>query len=274
VSRGYFETAGIRLIEGRLFQDGDGPGAPNVAIINHTMARMHWPSQSAIGHRIRPSFADPWCTIIGVVADVKNAGVDKPTGTEVYLPYRQPHGSGNRTTYLLLRTAGDPGGLASTVRREIQALDASLPVASVRSMDEVLSSVQSRPRFLTLLLTLFSTVALVLAAVGLYGVISYSVAQRTSEIGIRVSMGAQPADVLKLILGQGLRLGLVGVAAGAAGAILLTRLMRGLLFGINAFDLTTFAAMAVVLLAVVVLASYVPARRATKIDPMVALRYE
>jgi putative ABC transport system permease protein len=144
----------------------------------------------------------------------------------------------------------------------------------VRTMDDVLSVAQSRPRFLTLLLALFSSVALVLAAVGLYGVISYSVAQRTSEIGIRISMGAQPGDVLKLILGQGLRLGVCGVSAGAAGAFLLTRLMRGLLFGINAFDPMTFAAMAAILLAVVILASYVPARRATKVDPMVALRYE
>jgi putative ABC transport system permease protein len=274
VSKGYFETAGIRLIDGRFFNGGDGQGAPNVAIVNQTMARMFWPNQNPIGRRVRPSFTDPWCIIVGVVADVKNAGIDKPTGTEIYLPYSQPQGSGNRTSYVLLRGAGDGAGLAGAARREIQTLDAALPVAQMRSMEDVLSAAQSRPRFLTLLLTLFSTVALVLAAVGLYGVISYSVAQRTSEIGIRISMGAQSGDVLKLILGQGLRLGLFGVAVGAAGAVAFTRLIRGLLFGIDAFDPLTFAAMAAVLLGVVVMASYVPARRATKVDPMVALRYE
>jgi putative ABC transport system permease protein len=141
-------------------------------------------------------------------------------------------------------------------------------------MEEVLSAAQSRPRFLTLLLLLFSSVALVLAAVGLYGVISYSVAQRTNEIGIRIAIGAQSGDVLKMVLGQGLRLGLCGVAVGAAGAFALTRLIRGLLFGINSFDPVTFGTMAVALMAVTILACYVPARRATKVDPMVALRYE
>jgi putative ABC transport system permease protein len=274
VSKGYFETAGIRLIEGRFFDDRDGAGAPNAAIVNMTLARIFWPNQSALGRRLRPSFNDPWCSIVGVVADVKNAGIEKPVGSEIYLPYNQPHGSGSRTEYVLLRAAGDPAGLAGAVRREIHSLDPALPVASIRSMDDVLSAAQSRPRFLTLLLTLFSSVALVLAAVGLYGVISYSVARRTSEIGIRIAMGAQSSDVLKMVLGQGLRLGLCGVAAGAAGAFALTRLIRGMLFGINAFDPLTFAAMAVVLIAVTVLACYVPAQRATKVDPMVALRYE
>jgi putative ABC transport system permease protein len=274
VSKGYFETAGIRLIDGRFFDDLDGAGAPNAVIINQTMARMFWPNQSAIGHRIRPSFRDPWCTIVGVVADVKNAGIEKPTGSEIYLPYSQTQGSGTRDQYVLLRAAGDSAALAGAVRREIRALDPALPVASVRSMDDVLSAAQSRPRFLTLLLTLFSSLALVLAAVGLYGVISYSVAQRTNEIGLRIAMGAQSGDVLKMVLGQGLRLGLCGVAVGAAGAFALTGLTRGLLFGITAFDPMTFAAMAVLLIVVTILACYVPARRATNVDPMVALRYE
>ena len=274
VSPGYFETAGIRLIEGRLFDRRDGPGAPDVAIVNQTMARMFWPKESAIGRRMRPSFTDPWCTIVGVVADVRNAGIDKPVGSEIYLPYNQPQGAGNRTTYVMMRTAGDAGAAIRGARREIKALDPSLPVANVRSMEDVLAAAESRPRFLTLLLTLFSSVALVLAAVGLYGVISYSVAQRTGEIGIRIAMGAQARDVLRMVLGQGLRLGLCGVALGAVGAFLLTRLIRGLLFGIDYLDPVTFATMAGVLIAVTALACYVPARRAAKVDPMVALRYE
>ena len=164
--------------------------------------------------------------------------------------------------------------LAQAARQEIRALDPALPVAAVRTMDDVLSAAQSRPRFLTLLLALFSAVALVLAAVGLYGVISYSVAQRTNEVGIRMAMGARPRDVQSMILAQGLRLGALGVALGAAGAFALTRLIRGLLFGVSSFDPATFLAMAVVLIGVTLAACYVPARRATQVDPMSALRYE
>ena len=244
VSRGYFETMGIRLIDGRYFDQRDGPGATNVAIVNQTMARMFWQNQSPIGRRVRPGFTDPWCTVVGVVADVRNAGIDRPVGSEIYLPYSQPQASGNRNSFIAVRTAGDTGSTAGAVRGEIHALDPALPVASLRTMDDVLSAAESRPRFLTLLLTLFSSVALVLAAVGLYGVIAYSVAQRTGEIGIRIAMGAQSGDVLRMVLGQGLRMGLCGVAIGAGGAFLLTRLISGLLFGISSFDPGTFVTMA------------------------------
>jgi len=270
----YFETMGIRLIEGRYFDDRDGEGAPLTVMVNQSTARAYWPGESALGHRMKPGFQGEWRTIVGVVEDVKNAGIDKPTGTELYIPFRQAVGMGMRTGYAVLRTKGDPVQMISPARNVIRELDSSLPVAAVRTMDEVLSSAQARPRFLTMLLSLFSGVALVLAAVGIYGVISYSVAQRTSEFGIRMAMGASPVNVLGMVLKQGLVLGGIGVAIGAAGALALTRLIRGLLFGISSFDPLTFIVMAVALTAVTLAACWAPARRATRVDPMVALRYE
>lgn len=270
----FFETMGIRLIEGRYLDRRDGANAPQTVVVNQTLARVYWPGESAIGHRMKPGGAKDWSTVVGVVADVKNAGIDKPTGTELFLPYRQTQGFGIRNAYLLVRTVGDPDKLVSPVRREINAIDSSLPVSSVRTMEEVMGAAQSRPRFIALLLTMFAGVALVLAAVGLYGVISYSVAQRTGEFGIRMALGAAPGNVLGMVVGQGLRLGLIGVVIGGLGAAILTRFMRGLLFGVGAFDPLTFITMAGVLGAVMLAACYVPARRATRVDPMVALRYE
>jgi predicted permease len=270
----YFETMGIRLVEGRFPDERDGANAPLVLIVNQTLARMYWPGESALGHRMKPSFQGEWRTIVGVVEDVKNGGIDKPTGTELYVPYGQTGGQGMRSAYVILRTQGDPVRMASAARAIIREMDASLPVSSVRTMDEVMSLAQSRPQFLTMLLTLFSSVALVLAAVGIYGVISYSVAQRTNEFGIRMAMGASPRDVLRMVLGQGLLLGGLGVAVGAAGALALTRLIRGLLFGISSFDPVTFIVMALAMTAVTLAACWAPARRATRVDPMIALRYE
>jgi len=270
----YFETMGIRLIEGRYFDDRDGVGAPLAVMVNQTTARTYWPGESALGHRVKPGFQGDWRTVVGVVEDVKNAGLDKPTATELYIPYLQIAGLGLRTGYVIVRAKGDPARMVGPARGVIHEIDSSLPVAEVRTMDEVLSSAQARPRFLTLLLTMFSGVALVLAAVGIYGVISYSVAQRTNEFGIRMAMGAGPRDVLRMVLGQGLLLGVIGVALGAAGALALTRLIRGLLFGISSFDPLTFVVMAALLTAVTLVACWVPARRATRVDPMVALRYE
>jgi putative ABC transport system permease protein len=270
----YFETMGIRLIEGRYFDDRDGESAPLTVMVNQSTARAYWPGQSAIGHRMKPGFQGDWRTVVGVVEDVKNAGLDKPTGTELYVPLRQAINFGLRTGYVVLRTKGDPEKMVGSARGVIRDIDSSLPVAAVRTMDQVLGSAQARPRFLTLLLTLFSSVALVLAAVGIYGVISYSVAQRTSEFGIRMAMGAGPRDVLRMVLGQGLLLGGIGVVIGAAGALALTRLIRGLLFGISSFDPLTFVVMAAMLTLVTLLACWIPARRATRVDPMVALRYE
>lgn len=275
VTPGYCTTLRIRVIEGRCLDERDGASAPPVAVINQTMARVFWGNKSPIGRQVRPAFTDPWRTIVGVVADVKNAGVDQPTGMELYLPYQQPLvGNRNGLINIVLRSTGDPLRMVNTVRSEVRSLDPALPVSAVRTMDDLMSAGRSRPRFLTLLLTLFSAVSLVLAALGIYGVVSYSVTQRTGEIGLRMAMGARTPDVLRLVLGQGMVLAAAGIVAGAAGAFAVTRFLRGFLFGISSLDLATFVAMAMLLFSVMLLACYLPALRATKVDPMVALRYE
>jgi len=274
VSEDYFETMGIPLIEGRYFDGHDTDGSQPVAIVNQTMARMYWPNQSAIGRHIRGNDTLPYSTIVGVVGDVKNAGLDKPTGTELYFPFRQKEGYGQGTSYLVLRSAQSATGLANAVRRELRDLEPAAPVSNVRFMEELISTSQSRPRFLTLLLTIFSVVALVLAVVGIYGVLSYLVAQRGKEFGLRMALGAPRGHVLGLVLKQGALLAMVGLGAGLAVSLAMTRLMSTLLFGIGATDPVTFLVMPAALAAAALAASFLPARRATKVDPMVTLRYE
>jgi putative ABC transport system permease protein len=274
VSKDYFQTMGIRLMEGRLFDARDAAGAPDVIIINQTMAHTFYGNQSPLGRRIQPGMSGPYCTVIGVVEDVKNAGIDRPTGTELYLPYDQKQGSGTGSAYVVLRGKGDPSSLTGAARGEVQAIDPTIPVADVRLMEDVLASAQSRPRFLTLLLTLFSSIALIIATVGIYGVISYSVAQRSKEFGLRIALGAQPMNILGLVLKQGILLTVVGVAVGVASALGLTRLMASLLFGVKPSDAVTYLGVSALLAAVALFASYIPARRATQVDPIKALRYE
>src|SRR6266550_6965342 len=229
---------GIRLMDGRFFDERDTHEAPDVAIVNKTMATTFWPDQSVIGRRIRPGFSDPWCTIVGVVDDVKNAGLDRPTGTELYLPYLQEQAAGASDMYVVMRAqADDQRSLASVVHDQLNEIDPSLPLADVRLMEDVLSRAQSRPRFLTLLLSLFSGVALAIATVGIYGVVSYSVARRTKEFGLRMVLGAQGGDVLGLVMKQGAGMVAIGIVAGLATAFALTRLMASLLFGVTATDL-------------------------------------
>jgi len=240
-----------------------------------TMARMFYGNQSPIGRRIREDAGPnaPWYTIVGVAADVKNRGVDKPTGTELYFPYSQVDG-GIRALFLAIKTSGDPRRILPAVRKQVAELDPTLPIAQVRLMEDVIAAANARPRFLTVLLSLFSFIALALAAVGIYGVMAFMVAQRTREFGIRMAIGAAPAGVLSLVLAQGMRLGLIGVALGAFGAFVLTRFIRQLLFAVDSFDPLTFVATAALLTLVIAAACYIPARRATRVDPMVALRYE
>jgi predicted permease len=273
VSPKYFETVGARLLEGRLLNDGDGPDAPRALVVNQTLAKIYWPNESALGHRMRTAFGPnaPWSTIVGVIADIKNNGLDKSTGTELFQSAWQAPA---RQTYLFVKTKGSPTALASVVRNEIRQLDRALPIAELRTLDEVIHKAQSRPRFLTMLLTIFSVLSLTLAALGIYGVISYSVAQRTNEIGIRMALGAQAGDVLKLVGRMGVTLAGAGAVVGAIGAFALTRTMSGLLFGVSSFDVLTFLAMAALLIAVAMVACYIPARRAAKVDPLIALRYE
>ena len=281
VSPEYFDAVGARLLEGRFLTRNDGAAAPPVVVINQSMERTFWPKESAVGHRIRiEGKQGAWRTIVGVVADIKNAGLDKPTGTELFVPVPQSStipANVNRfvtTAYLVIRTKGDPMSIAGAVRAQVSELDRALPVSNVMSMEDLMSADRARPRFLTLLLTLFSAVSLTLAALGIYGVISYLVAQRTNEIGIRMALGARASDVIRLIGATGLRLAVAGTVAGAAGAFLLTRFLSGLLFGVSSVDPLTFIAMAATLAGVTLLACYVPARRASKVDPLIALRYE
>jgi putative ABC transport system permease protein len=276
----YFSVMGIRLVDGRTFNERDGPGSPPVALVNKTMAQIYWPGESAVGHRVRPPLgpgADSrWYTIVGVVDDVKNGGIDKPAGTELYFAVPQLAGGpfALRSSFLAVKTKGDPLAMVSAIRAQVRSLDPSLPLAAVHSMDEIMSTAQSRPRFLTLLLSIFSGTALVLAAVGIYGVISHSVAQRTNEFGIRMALGAKPNQVLGKVLGHGITMAAIGTAVGVAAAVFLTRFLQELLFGVSSLDPGTYILMTLLLLAVTLFACYGPARRATKVDPNIALRYE
>jgi putative ABC transport system permease protein len=274
VSKDFFKTLGIRLMDGREFDDRDVKGSPDVVIVNQTMARTFWGNESPLGRRIQPGMSGPMCTIIGVVEDVKNAGLDKPTGTEIFLPYAQEQASGNRAASVFLRSHGDPSSLANAVRREVRSIDPMIPVTNVQTVEQVLAFAQSRPRFLTLLLMLFSSVALIIATVGIYGVISFSVARRSKEFALRMALGAQQRDVLGLVMKQGALLTLVGVAAGVFGAFALTRLMASLLFGVRPTDAVTFISVSALLAVVALCASFIPAQRATRVDPMQALRHE
>jgi putative ABC transport system permease protein len=277
VSNSYFTTMGIRLIDGRLFDDRDAQGAPLAVIINRSMAKTFWPNQNAIGRHVRTGGGPntPWSTVVGVVDDVKNGGLDRPAGTELYLPYQQADSFASPDMYVLVRAhTGNPSALAGAVREQVNEMDSSLPLSDVRTMDEVLERAQSRPRFLTLLLTLFSVVALAIATVGIYGVVSYSVARRTKEFGLRMVLGAQTGDVLGLVMKQGAIMVIVGLLAGLVTAFALTRLMASLLFSVAPTDAATFASVTAVLAVVALAACYIPARRATRVDPMQTLRYE
>ncbi len=269
----FFETLGARLMEGRFLELRDGDKNTPGVVINAAMARTFWPHESAIGRRVKPyrRGANTWCTVVGVVADLKNGGVDKPAGTEIFIPYRLSAGS---TPDVVLRTSGDPLSLAREARRAVASIDPTLPVAKVRSMEDVIAAATSRPRFLTLILGMFSVLALGLATVGIYGVISYSVEQRMSEFGIRMALGAEPRRLLLQVIRQGLVLGLIGIVVGVGAATLLTRSLEGLLFGVSRFDPSSFMLTAAILIAATIVASFLPALRAMRIEPVQALRYE
>jgi putative ABC transport system permease protein len=277
VGVGYFKTMGIPLVKGRDFNERDQHKSTPVIIVNETLARQFFPNEDAIGKRIHPGIStyegeeSVMREIVGVVGDVRNRELSTEARPTNYVPQTQtPFGQ----MTMVVRTTNDPHGIASAVRKQVAEMDRELPVFSIKTMDEYRSASVAAPRFNTTLLSAFAAVALVLTIVGLYGVMSYSVAQRTSEIGIRMALGAQTRDVLQLIVGQGLKLVGLGLAIGLLGAFALTRLMASLLFGVSAKDPLTFAAVAVVLALVALLACYLPARRASKVDPLVALRYQ
>jgi len=272
VTADYFKALRISLIKGRGFSESDGPEAPPVLLINQAMADRFFPNEDPIGKRLQLGINNFAGQIVGIVGDVKHVGLDAEVNDEVYLPYSQAPFAIDMT--LLVRTAGDPMSLAGAIRNELATLDKQVSIGKVRTMNTIAAESVAQPRFRTLLLGLFGISALLLASIGIYGVMSYAVTQRTQEIGIRMAIGAQVGDVRKLVIKNGMTLALIGVALGLAGAYGLTRLMASLLFGISATDAPTFAAISAGLVAVALLACYIPARRATKIDPLVALRYE
>jgi predicted permease len=275
ISPHYFQTMSIQLSQGRDFSEQDRADSPAVLVISETMARKFWPGEDPVGKRIsvgKPESADDWITIVGVVKDVRQFELTAAPKPQMYLSYEQA--SFFEPNDLVVRTEVAPLSLAATVRKTVWEVDKDQPVSDIRTMEDILSESMARQRFSMLLLGIFAAVALVLAAVGIYGVMSYSVAQRTREIGLRMALGAQRSDVLKLVVGEGLKLVLIGVVFGLIAAFILTRVMASLLFGVSATDPTTFVAISLVLISVAVLASYIPARRATRVDPMIALRYE
>jgi putative ABC transport system permease protein len=263
---------GIPLISGRLLSDSDGPQAPQVLLINESMAHRYFPNEDPIGKRLVLGINDFTGQIVGVIGDVKHVGLDAETNDEIYAAYSQAPFWTDMT--LLVRTTGEPMSIAGSMRNEIAALDGRVPIGKVRTMETITAESVAQPRFRTLLLGLFGIAALLLASVGIYGVMSYAVTQRTHEIGIRMALGAQVSDVRRLVIGNGMTLALVGVGIGLAGSFALTRLMASLLFGVTATDAATFTAVSGGLIAVALAACYIPARRATKVDPLVALRYE
>ncbi|HVG32681.1 MAG TPA: ABC transporter permease [Pyrinomonadaceae bacterium] len=274
INEDYFRAMGIPLKSGRPFAAEDRAGSTPVAIVSETAARRFWPNESPLGKRINTDIDDPespWRTVVGVVGDVRHYALDIEPTAQFYLPYRQGPQS---YMALVVRTSNRPENQINAVREQIWAIDKDQPIFNVKTMEEFVARSVAQRRFTMLLLGLFAGVALLLAVIGLYGVMAYTVAQRTHEIGIRMALGAQTGDVLRMVLGQGMAMVMVGVVIGLAAAFALSRLISSFLYGVSATDPLTFVGVPLVLCAVAALASYIPARRATRVDPMVALRYE
>jgi predicted permease len=275
VSRNYMSALRMKLIEGRLLDERDGSGTPLVALINERMARSLWPGEKPIGKRFKKGRYHedvPWITIVGVVGDVHQAGPAEPARAEMYLPYRQQEFF--PPDYLAVRSSGDPLLIAESVRQQIWSVDKQQPVAEVMPLERLVGENLAPRRMQASLLGGFAGLALLLASIGIYAVLSFIVTQRTQEIGIRVALGANSRDVLRMVFSHGLRLFAVGAGLGLAAALALSRTMSHLLYGISASDPLSFLVVTFILALVALLACYVPARRAMRVDPLVALRYE
>jgi predicted permease len=266
----YFRTLGIPLVRGREFNSGDVLGKPEVVIINQEAARRFWPDEDPIGTRIRIG-DQTWRTVVGVIGDARQGSLDVDPRQELYFPYaQQPY----RRATIAIRGEGDVEDLANAIRAQVQSVDRALPVFDVKTMNQLIDESVSPKRFSMTVLVIFAVFALVLATVGVYAVMSYSVEKRVHEIGIRMALGAEAGDVLRLVLRNGITLAVPGIAIGVVASFGVTRLVSNLLFGIGATDPLTFVSISTLLLIVALLACYIPARRASRVDPMVALRIE
>jgi putative ABC transport system permease protein len=271
VSPGFFQLLHVPIRAGRDFTSRDGvPGSPGVVIVSEAMVRRFWPGIDPIGRRLRPGRSQNWQTVVGVAADLRHLSLDSDPNPMVYFPY---DGSWNPMS-VGLRASGDPAAIGPAIRRAVSSIDPLLPVANVRRVADMVAGSLGPRRFNATLLAVFAAIALVLASVGLYGAISYAVARRTREIGVRMALGAGPRDIVRMVIGEGMRLVAIGLAAGLAAATALTWTLSSLLFGVGAGDPATFAAITALLLAVAFVATYVPARRAARVDPMLAIRCE
>jgi len=279
ISPDYFKTVGTQLVSGRHFNADDNHDHPGVAIVNEAFVRKYLPDGNVIGRRIKTNQAPriwrddryAWFQIVGVVRDVKNSGLKEAGEPTYYLPAAQVP---LQDMMLLVRTSSEPTAIISSVQRAVWTIDPNQAISDVKTMEQVISDSVAQPRFNMFLMVMFGVLALLLAVVGIYGLLSYAVTQRKQELGIRMALGANRVDVLKLVLRQGMTLALLGEAVGLIGALALTRVMRGLLFGIGPFDAGTFVTVAIATTLVALAACYIPARRATKVDPLVALRYD
>jgi putative ABC transport system permease protein len=275
VSPGYFSTMSIPVVEGRDVAWSDTPDSQPVIVVSQTMAHTYWPHQNALGKRIKAGRSGAnaqWLTVVGIVGNVQHVDLIHQPRPTMYFPASQDHGTGDTIRDWVLKTPAHPAALASSVRAAVWAVDPALPITHLETMETLRGAATAQEQFNLLLVGLFAVLALVLAAVGLYGVTAYAVAQRTRELGIRLALGAQPSDVLRIVLGQGARLVSIGLAIGTLASLALTRLMTTLLFGIGTRDPITFGGVGVLLAIVSLLACYIPARRAMRVDPVVALR--
>ncbi|MGH9932753.1 MAG: FtsX-like permease family protein, partial [Pyrinomonadaceae bacterium] len=264
----YFKTLRIPFVRGRSFTDQEIRERAKVLIVSESLARQTFPNEDPIGKRLIVAMGNQAFEIIGIVGDIRHRALESQPAPAMYMPAFQPGEN------VVIRTQGDPAGITAAVRKEVQAIDPYQPIATVRTMEEWLGRSVAAARYRTMLVSLFAALALVLSAVGIYGVMSYTVGQRTQEIGVRMALGARQLDVLKLVVRQGMVLVLTGIAVGVVGAIALTRIIQSLLFEVGTKAPTTFAAGALLLIFVAFVACYIPARRATKVDPLEALRYE
>jgi putative ABC transport system permease protein len=265
---------GITLLAGRDFTDADAKGAPDVTIIDERLARQYWPNESPVGKRVRfgpPEDNEPWHTIVGVVTAVRHQRVQEETRMSAYLPHQNVPVSGMS---LVARTSANPKEFIGAMRRKVAQLDPDLPVSEVATMEEVVAESIWQPRLYAMLFGVFAAGALLLALIGIYGVMAFLVQTRTHEIGVRMALGASAGDVLKLVMSNGFKLALIGIVVGLLAAFAATRVLSSLLYGVSATDPAIFVIDAVLLAVAALLACYIPARRATKVDPLVALRYE